>query len=132
MSATCIRYFFIALLLASAIGKLTDMQGFYEIVKTYQLLPEAIIPITSWMLVGIEVCLGLWLAVGRQLNTAALALILLHLVYLDWLMIALLRKLEIPNCGCFGVHWPRPLTWLTPLEDIVLILLAITLWRKTQ
>ena len=36
----------------------------------------------------------------------------------------LLRGLELPNCGCFGVFYGRPLTWISPLEDVLLIYLS--------
>jgi uncharacterized membrane protein YphA (DoxX/SURF4 family) len=124
-----IRWFFVALLLASAIGKLLDMAGFNLIVATYQLLPVATTPVAAWLLVALELTLGLWLLSGRTLQSAALVVVALHLAYFAWLTIALVRGLTISNCGCFGVFFARPLTWTTLLEDGILIVLAIVLWR---
>ena len=45
-----IRWFFVLLLAASAIGKLADMPGFYRVIKSYALLPEPVIPISAWAL----------------------------------------------------------------------------------
>jgi Methylamine utilisation protein MauE len=126
---TFIRWFFVALLLASAIGKLLDIAGFYGVVATYQLLPIATIPVAAWLLVALELTLGIWLASNRMLQSAALVLVGLHMIYFAWLMVALVRGLTIPNCGCFGVFFARPLTWTTLLEDGMLIVLAIVLWR---
>jgi uncharacterized membrane protein YphA (DoxX/SURF4 family) len=125
-----IRWFFVLLLAASSIGKLADMQGFYAVIKSYALLPEAVVPISAWALAIFELVLAIWLAIGKRINVAALIVIALHFVYLIWLAIALARGLDIPNCGCFGVFWARPLTWFTPVEDFILLALAIVMWRS--
>jgi Methylamine utilisation protein MauE len=133
-----IRIFFIVLLSASAAGKLLDIQGFYDVVATYRLLPVWIIPWTSAMLIATEISIAAWLLVGRRsrltmrLDMAALALIALHWAYLDWLAIALLRDLDIPNCGCFGVFFARPLTAWTLIEDVALLFLAFVFWRSMR
>ena len=127
---TGIRWFFVLLLAASSVGKLADMPGFYAVIKSYALLPEAVIPISAWALAIFELVLAIWLAMGKRINVAALIVIALHLVYLIWLAIALARGLDIPNCGCFGVFWARPLTWFTPVEDFILLALATVMWRS--
>jgi uncharacterized membrane protein YphA (DoxX/SURF4 family) len=129
-----IRSFFVLLLFASAAGKLLDMPGFYQVVATYQVLPSGVIPWTSWLLVIFEIGLAAWLLLGARtrltarLDLAGLALIALHWVYFDWITIALVRNLEIPNCGCFGVYFARPLTGLTLIEDGVLLATAVIFW----
>lgn len=125
-----IRWFFVLLLAASAVGKLADMPGFYAVIKSYALLPEALIPVSAWALALSELGVALWLAMGRRVYVAALIVIALHVIYLVWLSIALARGLDIPNCGCFGVYWARPLTWFTLLEDLILLTLAIVMWRS--
>jgi hypothetical protein len=130
MIVTGIRWFFVLLLAASAIGKLADMSGFYAVIKNYALLPETVIPISAWALAIFELALAIWLAAGKRMYIVALSVIALHLVYLIWLAIALARGLDIPNCGCFGVFWARPLTWFTPIEDLILLTLAIVMWRS--
>lgn len=129
MVGTGIRWFFILLLAASSIGKLADMSGFYVVIKSYASLPEVVIPISAWALAIFELILAIWLAVAKRPDLAALAVISLHFVYLIWLMIALARGLEIPNCGCFGIYWARPLTWFTPVEDFILLALALVMRR---
>jgi Methylamine utilisation protein MauE len=133
-----IRIFFIALLSASALGKLLDLNGFYGVVATYRLLPIRLIPWTSAILITTEIVIAVWLTFGKhnrltmRLDLAALALIALHWAYFDWLAIAFLRGLEIPNCGCFGVFFARPLTAWTLIEDATLIALAFVLWRSMR
>lgn len=132
MIGTGIRWFFVLLLAASSIGKLADMPGFYAVIESYALLPEAVIPISAWTLAIFESALAIWLAMAKRIEVAALSVIALHVVYLIWLAIALARGLDIPNCGCFGVFWARPLTLFTLLEDLILLALAIVLWRSVK
>lgn len=126
---TGIRWFFVLLLAASSVGKLADMPGFYAVIKSYALLPEAVIPVSAWALAIFEWVLAIWLATSKRIAAAALVVIALHFVYLAWLTIALARGLNIPNCGCFGIYWARPLTWFTLIEDFILLALAVVMWR---
>lgn len=126
---TWLRIAFALLMLAAGGLKLADIRGFYEVVEAYRLLPELVVPFAAWGIVLAEVALGFWLASGRATRAAANALIAIHLVYLAWISVAAVRGLSIENCGCFGVYWPRPLTWQTFLEDAVLLALAILLRR---
>jgi hypothetical protein len=143
LAGEALRWFFMLLLAASALGKLADLHGFQEIVKTYQTLPASWVPMASWSLAIAEALLSLALAFGPKIITtfgaaAWLSTLLqgrfaavfgLHLLYLAWLMRALFSGHSIPNCGCFGVYWPRPLSYATVLEDLVLLILAAALWR---
>jgi uncharacterized membrane protein YphA (DoxX/SURF4 family) len=126
--ALILRGFFALLLIVSALGKLLDMPGFFAIVATYQTLPTALIPAAAWSLTLVELALGVWVAAGVSMPRAALAVIALHVMYSVWLTTALMRGLNIPNCGCFGVFWPRPLTAQTLVEDSALLVLAVALW----
>lgn len=105
------------------------MPGFYAIVRTYQALPEALIPLAAWSLTLAELGLALWLLSGRAARQAALATCAMHIFYFVWLSITLLRGLRLENCGCFGVYWARPLTWFSLVEDLLLFALAVLLWR---
>ena len=40
-----------------------------------------------------------------------------------------LRGMAVPHCGCFGVFWSRPLSWLTVSEDLVFVLCSWALYR---
>lgn len=125
-----LRGLFVLLLLAAALGKLLDMPGFYPVVAAYRVFPEVIIPALAWALALGELGVGLWLLTGRWLAAAALAVVLLHLLYLGWLVVALSRGLEIANCGCFGVFWPRPLTSARLVEDVVLFVAALLFFLR--
>ena len=124
-----LRFFFAILLVVTGIAKLLDMSGFADVVRTYQSLPEIVVVPAAWLLAVGELVLAGWLLARYRGRLAAIAVVLLHLMYLAWLVMALMRGLQLPNCGCFGVFWARPLTWYSPLEDLALVLLAIGYWR---
>ena len=126
-----LRGFFALLMAAAGIGKLLDMPGFYAVVASYHSLPGFLIPPAAWALALSELGLAAWLTSGRRLPMAAVGVVLIHLMYLAWLLMGLVRGLDVPNCGCFGVYLARPLTWYSPLEDAGLLLLALILWRQT-
>ncbi len=132
MANLAIRFFFVLLLFASAVGKLLNMPGFYGIVESYNTFNVAFIAPLAWLLALAELTLAAWLLIRRQLVWAAAAVVALHAVYFLWVGAALIRGLNIANCGCFGVYWPRPLTIYTLLEDAILVGLACLLWRAAM
>jgi Methylamine utilisation protein MauE len=124
-----IQIFFILLMAASALGKLADMPGFYQVVETYRVLPKDLVPLVSWALVTTELLLALALIWKGQSQLVAAVLFFLHGMYFVWLSLALARGLQIANCGCFGVYFPRPLTGFTLIEDAFLLFLSAALWH---
>ena len=127
-----LRGLFALLMLATAAGKLLDMPGFYAIVASYRSLPAMLVAPSAWALTLAELGLAIWLGSGRRLAQAALVLIAMHAMYFGWTLAALLRGLALSNCGCFGVYWGRPLTAWSPIEDLVLMTLAVLLWRAAR
>ena len=101
-------------------------------VATYRLVPGAWLAAAAWPLVLGEAVLAVWLASGRHLTRAALGVTLLHCLYFAWIAIALARGLQLTNCGCFGVYWPRPLTLFTLMEDGALVIAAYALFRAAR
>lgn len=127
-----LRWFFFVLMATTGVAKLLDMPGFIGIVATYRSLPDFLIPPSAWALALSETGLAVWLAWGRHLRVAGVFIVLMHLMYLAWLVVSLLRGLQLDNCGCFGVYLARPLTWFSPLEDLSLLVMAVLFWRGAQ
>ena len=109
------------IIFGSALGKSLDFAGFVDILETYQAFPNAILEILAGTIIIGEFVLGTWILSGYQLGISALLGALMNMVYAIWMTITLLRGLELPNCGCFGVFFPQPLTWHSPLEDLALV-----------
>ena len=111
-------------LLLTGMTKLLDISGFAAVVGSYQVLPAGLHLPTAVAIMLAELVLAVWLISGWRLLLGAAAALLLHLAYLAWSLVGVLRGLSIPNCGCFGTFWPRPLGWATVAEDAVLSLLC--------
>jgi hypothetical protein len=120
------------ILLASALGKSLDLPWFVEVLVTYRAFPDWSLWPIALLVTGIEWGLGLWVLSGRHLSRAALATVLLNGAYAIWMTLSLSRGLNIPNCGCYGVYFPQPLRWYSPLEDLVLVALGLILWRLAK
>jgi hypothetical protein len=116
-------------LLASALGKSLDLPGFVGVLDTYRAFPGWLLQPLALAVVGVEWVLGAWVLSGRRLREAALASLWLNAGYAAWMTITLARGLELTNCGCFGVFFPQPLRWYSPLEDLVLVGLCAALAR---
>lgn len=111
-------------LLATSVGKALDIPGFRDVMRTYDLFPDwSLWPIAVAMPV-IEAFIAVTMLSGWRLRTGIGVSLLLHASFASLLALELLRGLHLKNCGCFGVFWARPLTWVSPVEDLVM--LAIT------
>ena len=75
-----------------------------------------------------EIFLGCWLLSNKRIDLAAPVSMALHSAFIAWSVLALLRGLNLPNCGCFGVFLARPLTWATPVEDAVIVAVSFAIY----
>lgn len=120
------------LLAATALGKLLDMPGFVAVLATYRALaPGLEWPVAVFVVVAEVVLVVLFLARFWEAATA-LACALLHVAYAAWAAIALVRGIDVPNCGCFGVFLARPLTVSTVVEDTAVTCFSLVLWRLLE
>lgn len=111
-------------LVATSVGKALDVAGFRDVMRTYDVFPDwALWPIALFMPV-LEGFIALSMLTGWRLARGIQASLLLHASFASLLTLELLRSMHLKNCGCFGVFWARPLTWQSPVEDV--IMLAIT------
>lgn len=116
------------MLIATGVGKGLDLPGFVRVIDSYDLMPAfSYWPIAIGM-TSFELFLGTWLLSNRRIDRAALASVALHLAFIGWSVIALLRGLNLSNCGCFGVFLARPLTWATPVEDLVIVAVSLAIY----
>lgn len=107
-------------LLATSLGKLLDIRGFANVLRTYEAFPDGVLFALALAIPLAELALAAWLLMGSALRVAAAVSVVLHFSYAFWSAVSVLRGLKLSNCGCFGVFWPRPLGWSTVGEDLVL------------
>ena len=122
-----LRFGIAAVLLATAVGKLLSLPGFARALGTYRALPEAsLFPVAAAVSTA-ELLLAAWLVSGRRLRAAAFASAAMHLGYALGAAATLARGVVVPNCGCFGVFFARPLSYSTVLEDTGLFAASLML-----
>ena len=127
-----LQLFIGGIIFLSGLGKSLDMPGFIEVLKTYQVFPPSMLRPFAFTLTGIEILLGVWILSAYRLQWSALGGALLNTLYAGWVVITLLRGLTLSNCGCFGVYFPQPLTWLTPIQDLVFVGMCVVLAYLAQ
>jgi len=123
-----LQYFISLVLLTTAIGKLLDIQGFARVIESYKIFKGRIIAPIGLFISLTEFSLAIWLFSGEKLQLATLASMVLHGLFIIWLLIAMVRGLKISNCGCFGVFWARPLDWITIAEDVFMLTISTLLY----
>jgi len=109
------------ILLTTGLGKFLDLQGFIAIMETYRLTPMQLNPPLAVLLVLCELKIAESLLRGRRLRAAAVASTVLHACFTAVALTTLVRGIKVDNCGCFGVFFARPLTWVTFAEDFALL-----------
>ena len=132
MPTWCLRLLTGGVLLASALGKSLDLQGFVDVLVTYRLFPDWSLWALAFGVTGSEWALTVWALVGWQLPTGALLAMAMNGLYALGLIITLVRGLDLPNCGCYGVLFPQPLRWYSPVEDLALVGICYVLHVEAQ
>lgn len=127
-----LRYFIASVLLVTGIGKLLDVPGFIKVIDTYKIIPVFFQPAIAVAMVLVELKIAENLFRKINLEITALAATALHICFTILATTTLLRGIEVPNCGCFGVFWARPLTLLTVAEDILMVGVCVLLFRLLQ
>ena len=115
------------IILGSGVGKALDLHGFVVVLETYRAVPSPLLWPIAIGVTALEIVLGAWLFTGHRLKIMAMASIAMNAGYAIWMTISLLRGLDLKNCGCFGIFFARPLTWQSPVEDLVMIALSVAL-----
>ncbi|HKP01933.1 MAG TPA: MauE/DoxX family redox-associated membrane protein [Chthoniobacterales bacterium] len=115
-------------LFVAAIGKLLDNRHFAEALAAWRIFPRwSLLPL-GVLASLLELVLAAWLFSNWRLPQAALAAVIFHLGYFVATVIALLRGIRLPDCGCFGILFPHPLNWAMAFEDFGFAMLSFALY----
>ncbi len=99
---------------------------------SYRLFPDWSLWLLALGITGIEWGLAACILIGWRLPTGALLAMILNILYAIGLIGTLLRGLDLPNCGCYGVFFPQPLRWYSPLEDLALAGICYALYAGAR
>ncbi|MBI4441563.1 hypothetical protein HY639_05325 [Candidatus Woesearchaeota archaeon] len=109
------------LLTASGILKMTDLKGFRRIVAFYGILPRWLLTPAAYALPFVETGTGLALLVMPQKFYPSLVAEIILLNAVAFLVVGLVKKKKMDNCGCFGTSFKIPLSWWEVAEDLLWI-----------
>lgn len=111
----------------SGFSKLTRPIEYFQIaIAPYDIVPEIFVAAISWIVPSIELLLGTFLLAGYWLNGSAAILAALTGLFQLVLAQALIRRLPIDECGCFG----GGLIHLTLYQSFVLDTIAVLVLIK--
>lgn len=118
------RIFVGFILVITGVAKVLDLPGFADVVASYQLISGVPAVVIAYALPFLEIGLGIWLFSKISLLVAAWLAVGMHVFYFSLAGVTLWRGIDIPNCGCFGVFFARPLGINTLFEDAFMICVA--------
>lgn len=122
------------LLLAMGAAQLSDLGGFVDVLKHYEVGGAVAGWVLAVLLVAGELSAGILLLAGSAgaHRVGAIAAVIVAAGWSALGLQAFLRGLALENCGCFGVHLAQPLRWWVLVEDLELLLLSIFVLRRAR
>lgn len=124
--------FYLALLLAAmAIGQLFSFSVFVDILADYQVAFISSL-VLAVLILGLEIIGAVGLLTPRKSFSEAgkFAALLVAVLWTVLALQALLRGIDIANCGRFGAYLGQPLTWWVMLQDAIFVALATFVFFK--
>ena len=100
-------------------------QNFLYVVQGYDLFPSSIEEVVAKVVPWIEFIIGLFLFLGLWTKASLIVTSLLFASFIGIVSQAILRKLDLSDCGCFGELISIPLPILMVMDTVLLIL---TIW----
>ena len=109
-----------AVFIYAGVEKMGDALQFADSIAAFAILPAAFISLLALSLPPFEIVCGLLLLWPSTRRVAALAIVLISVVFFSALLSALARGLTL-DCGCFGIGAPsRPRMWIELGLNVVL------------
>ena len=105
-------------------------QNFLYVVQSYEFLPTLLEEMVARTLPLIELFLGVFLVVGLWLKWALRSIGMVIFLFILIVGQALLRKLPIDECGCFGGLISLPLYAVLIFDSMLFLLTGVLLKRE--
>jgi putative oxidoreductase len=119
-----------ALFIYAGLSKIGDPLDFADNIFGFAILPAALINLLALGLPPFEIGCGVLMFFRRTRRVAALALVLVTLMFCGALVSALARGLTL-DCGCFGTGAPsRARMWIELFLDIGLFGSALLIYSR--
>ncbi len=128
-----LRVLLAGLFIVSGIEKLIGpYQNFLFVVQSYDLLPIWTEEIVARVFPWIEFFLGIFVLLGLWLPGALRGLLVLVTIFLIVVGQAMIRRLPIDECGCFGELISIPLPGVIAFDSFLFLLTFVLLRRFSQ
>jgi putative oxidoreductase len=133
-----LRWFVGYMFISAAIEKILNPEGFYYVLREYQMLPDSLEPAVAILLPWVEVVAGVLLVLGAFYRSSGLAILVMMVVFEVAIIYNLIVGNNLEDCGCglpldfLGIE--EKVTWGTVGRDMVFLLMAveITFWSKPR
>jgi hypothetical protein len=102
---------------------------FAAVIAAYKILPAVLITPLSIALPYIEMWIGLFILAGLYTRQISIAAAVLFSTFFIALGSALVRRIDLASCGCFGPDTLSPR--YTILLDIVLWMFSVVIYRQS-
>ena len=102
---------------------LSHYQNFLYVVQSYEIFPLVLESVIAYILPWMELILGVFLLLGFWLKFTLNGLWLLVAGFIFIVTQALIRKLPLVECGCFGSLFSLPLPVILILDSTILFIL---------
>lgn len=119
----------ILLIVSSSEKLIGPYQNFLYVVQNYQLLPGFLENVVARIFPWIELFVGVFLVLGLWLKAVLRAALVLLMIFIVVVAQALLRHLDIAECGCFGGLISVPPAKVMIFDSILLSLTGLMLFR---
>lgn len=123
-----VRLFLGTLFLYVSIDKIINPAKFAEIIYNYRILPVGMLNLVALIIPWLEAVLGITLIFGIWLETSALLLSGIIIVFIVLLISAISRGLDI-QCGCFSLDADGGrVSWMRVIEDVLMLAGTLFIW----
>lgn len=109
-------------------------QNFLFVIQSYDLLPPVFEELTARIFPWFELFIGLFLFLGLWLTKALLGSLLMSLTFMSVVSQAIIRKLPLDECGCFGelVSFPLHVVLMIDISMCLCALLMLKFLKASQ
>ena len=108
---------------------ISPYQNFLYVIQGYELLSAPLENIVAFVMPWFELVLGVFLVLGLWLKWTLRGVIAMFATFIFVVSQALIRKLPIEECGCFGSLLTVPLHILLVIDVVFLILTGLLLYK---
>ncbi|MCA9407005.1 MAG: DoxX family membrane protein [Candidatus Omnitrophica bacterium] len=130
-----IRVFIGGLFIVSGFNKIVNpVENFQYIVETYDIFPDVLEVVIARVVPWLELVFGIFCVLGLWLTWSLRGIFCLFVGFIIILSQAIVRKLPIDECGCFGegLSFPMPVMLLIDTTMLTLTFLMIRNMQRTR